>query len=446
MILQPPYWLYKDDDGPAAIPFLPGDADGAKLQAELAEEARLEAVRAQAENLINYREAGRLADQLQAERSGKVDSWAPVDIADLFDTEQQQPEIGEFATDDLSNGGSIFYAGKVNEVHGPSESGKTMFVLAVAAQEVKAGRSVVMIDYEDDGRAIVNRLRYVFGLDRGEIEKHFHYFHPEVAFTEAAFSYIAGIENVSMGIIDAVTEGMSIAGLDGRNENDVATWYNDFPKRLAGLGMGVVIIDHTPNDNASRQIGSQHKKSGVDGVSYTADPIRPFVKGQGGHLRLLIAKDKVGSIRPDSLSQGPGKQYWRGDFRIDKITGSWSLRGVDPSLGPAAEQGKAHDVKNVEVPSPYLAVVLEILAESGEWMSAQAICDWHNQGMDPKDPGRLSRTDPRKRCVKLIAKGLAERRDGGGTVVYRVTPDGLHSANAWANRRLEDGQEELPES
>ncbi len=455
-ILQPDFtgiWADLDEQTKMAIfPHITGEARQTLLdisKQEFDAEARAEFIAKKAEETLLWRDAKREADRLEAEREGAADSWAEQDIDDLFDTEQLQPDIGAFADNELSNGGGIFYSGKVNEIHGPSESGKTMVALAVAAQEIRDDKHVIMIDFEDDGRSIVNRFRYVFGLDREQIVKRFHYFRPDVAFNEKALEHISKIDGATMCIIDAVTEGMSIAQLDGRNENEVAHWYNTFPKKLADLGLGVVLIDHTPQDNHARQIGSQHKKSAVDGVSYTAEPVSPFVKGQRGQLRLKVAKDKPGGVRVDALPQGDGKQYWRGDFRIDGRGAADSPRveitGVDPRAFdiPVAGESLARDVKQVEVPSPYLAVVLEILAESGERMTATAIMDWHNAQLPAKDPRRLSRTDPRKRCVKLIAKGLVERKESGDSVYYKITPDGLHAANAWANRKPEDGQEEL---
>jgi hypothetical protein len=411
------------------------------------EDQREEQLKAKAEEALFWRDVKKEADRLDAERQGAADSWAPQPIADLFDTEQQEPEIGTFYGEDGAGGG-VFYRGKVNEVHGPSESGKTMFVLAVAAQEIEAERHVVMVDYEDDGRAIVNRLRHVFGLERDQVEKYFHYFRPDVPFTDAGFEHITGIGEVSLAIIDAVTESMAVSGLDGRNENEVATWYNEFPKRLATCGMGVVVIDHTPQDNSTRQIGSQHKKSAVDGVSYTAEPVYPFVKGQLGHLRIRVAKDKIGSVRVAALPQGDGKQFWRGDFKIDGRASATGQRVLVSGVTPMSQmtgEGRAHDVKTVTLPSPSQAVVLEILAETTEWMSNDGILKWHNDGLDPKDPKRLGRTAPRKMAVQLIKKGLAERREAGSTVLYRITQDGLHSANVWANRKPEDDQMSIPE-
>lgn len=432
------------------FPMLKGEARRAALNASkgvLDQAAFDEEVTSRAHDALIRRAAQREADRIEAEQAGAADSWAPQPIADLFDTEQQEPEIGMFLSDDGASTGGVFYRGKVNEVHGPSESGKTMFVLAVAAQEIEAERHVVMVDYEDDGRAIVNRLKFVFNLERDQIEKYFHYFRPDTPFGEVGLDHITGIGDVSMCVIDAVTESMAVSQLDGRNENEVATWYNDFPKKLAKAGMGVVVIDHTPQDNSTRQIGSQHKKSAVDGVSYTAEPVYPFVKGQLGHLRIRVAKDKIGSIRVAALPQGEGKQFWRGDFKIDGRPTAVGPRvlvtGVTRQSQMSADTGKARDVKTVTLPSPSEAVVLEILADTGEWMSAQAIMAWHNEQLPDKDPRRLSRTAPRKRAQGLIAKGLTERRDSGASVLYRVTQDGLHSINVWANQRDEDGQNPL---
>ena len=451
-ILQPDFsgiWADLDETTRQAIfPHVNGEAREQLLAISrqvFDETARAKVIAEKAAENLLWRDVKKEADRLDAERLGAGDSWAAQDIASLFDTDQQKPEIGCFADGDGAERG-VFYRGKVNEVHGPSESGKTMFVLAVAAQEIIAERHVAMVDYEDDGRAIVNRLRYVFGMQREQIEKYFHYFRPDTPFGEAGLSNITGIGEVSMCIIDAVTESMSVSGLDGRNENEVATWYNEFPKKLATAGMGVIIIDHTPQDNHQRQIGSQHKKSAIDGVSYTAEPVHPFVKGQLGGLRLRVAKDKIGSIRSAALPGGEGKQYWRGDFRIDgrqtPDSPRLELTGVDAHGTPSGDQGKAHDVKSVELPPEYLTPTMMVLADDGAWLSAQAIGKTMGLGMSKKD---ASRAQPRTYCNRLmkLSPPLVERRESGTAVHYRITEAGKHAANAWANKIVKDAQEAL---
>jgi DNA-binding transcriptional ArsR family regulator len=449
-ILQPDFtsvWADLDEETRAAVfPMIKDEARRAIID-DLAkaheEKTRAEWINEKAAETLLWRDAKREADRLEAERSGAEDSWAPQPIADLFDTDQQVPEIGSFLGEDMTPSGGVFYRGKVNEVHGPSESGKTMFVLAVAAQEIEAERHVVMIDYEDDGRSIVNRLRHVFNMEREQIEKYFHYFRPDTPFTQAGMDHIAGIGDVSMCIIDAVTESMAVSQLDGRNENEVATWYNDFPKKLATLGMGVVLIDHTPQDNHNRQIGSQHKKSAVDGVSYTAEPIYPFVKGQLGHLRIRVAKDKIGTIRQAALPQGDGKQYWRGDFKLDgrpTATGPRVLvSGVTP-IHQAAES-KARDVKTVKECPKGLQPMLNVLAEDGEWFSTRELSKAIGRDDDTKDPA-LARTY----ATRLVKLGLVDRDARGKSVYFKISEEGKHTANAVANDQRFDHEETLDDA
>lgn len=441
LILQPRELTAEELEACADTPdFLPGDPLGEEFFAAMEKAARDAAILQQAEAMLLYRETVRVADRLERERSGAENSWAFVDLDDLFDTEQELPTVGAFHLGDTSNGGGVFYRGKVNEIHGPSESGKTMVLLHVVAQEIKAGRHAAMVDFEDGGQAIVNRLRHVFGLTREEIVKQFHYLRPETAFGEAGYQALAGIDNLAIVVVDAVTESMSIEGLDGRNENEVAAWYNSFPKKVAHLesNPAVVVVDHTPQSDSGRQIGSQHKKSAIDGVSYTAEPIHPFVKGGRGQLRLRVAKDKPGGVRPDALPGEEGKQFWRGDFKIDGKTNPTQpiveLWGVDPKLldgGASDGESKARDVVAPQLPPPALGPILMALADDGEWMSKADIDRAIGASGDEKDRTRTQ-------ANRLARTAMVEKKDFSGTVKYKITPDGIHSANAWvAHKRAE---------
>lgn len=402
----------------------------------------------QAEQNLFFREANRLTDELEWKRSGAADSWAPISIGDLWDTEQQRPEVGSFDLDSESNGGGVFYRGKVNEVHGQSESGKTMLLLAVAAQEVRAGNNVIMIDFEDDGRAIANRLRYVFGLTREEAEKHFHYFRPSEAFNERGMQAISNVVDPSFCIIDAVTESMSIAGLNGREENDVATWYNTFPKKIAELGPAVALVDHTPQGVSERAIGSQHKKAAIDGVSYSVEVVHPMIKGQSGQLRILVAKDKIGSIRAEALPQGEGRQYWRGDLHIDSsapnVPAKVRLRGVVPTLFQVNEEGVAVPGRTTEH-VPDISALEEkhrdVLVELAEWadgIQPSYITDALNKGREKGSDGYWGRTTARSILDKVLRRqGLVEPVGAG---VWKVTGKGRHAANAVALERSRDPQ------
>lgn len=389
-----------------------------------------EVARLAGDNLL-YRDAKRAADRLERERNGAASSWEWVDLGELYDKPQQAAEVGSYA-----GTGGVFYTGKVNEVHGGSESGKTMFVLAVAAQEIKAGNSVVMYDFEDDAGSIVGRLRFAFGLTREEIDKHFRYANPLVGMEQEDIDRIASLERPTMCIIDAVTESMAIDGLNGRIEAEVAAWYHSFPKRLAKIGtMAVVLIDHTSKTDPTQSLGSQHKKSAVDGVSYTAESVHPFVKGELGRLRIRVAKDKIGSIRPAAArgSQQKDGQRWRGDFVLDsrgdtatwEVT-TWQEDEAGASLTQPAE-APATLPTITEDRMPYLRALSTF---SDEMATASDIADKINEAAGSKVTYRQL---ARRMMIKLkedrvAAHPVKRTRDGDAVedkAKWIITPTGV---------------------
>lgn len=452
MILQPAIaavWADLPDEARMALfPLLQGEERRQALDAsreDFESAARQEQIEKGARDTLLYWDITREAKRLDRERQGAADSWKRQQIADLFDEEQQEPEVGAFDLDDTSNGGHLFYAGKVNEIHGPSESGKSMVLLAVAAQEMRAGRNVAMVDYEDDGKSIVNRLRWVFGLTRELIEQHFYYFNPETPLGDEGLEELKGAADASLFIIDAVTEAMSVEGLDGRNENEVAAWYNLLPKKVAAWGPAVVVVDHTPIDSPQRQIGSQHKKSGITGVSYTAEPVFPFTRGGKGMLRLRVAKDRPGGVRAAALPAGEGKQHWRGDFVIDgTMTPSSprvSLRGVDPaatgqSQRPVSTEQPEEPEEDFEPLTERQLVYLKALSAAGVY--GRTMAEVYADEEIPKTE-KPNRQHPRKVLVDQLGnRGYTEPvpKEKGR---WRVTPRGA----AKILQQEKDAQERL---
>src|SRR5690606_27152934 len=123
---------------------------------------------------------------------------------------------------------------------------------------------------------------------------------------------------------------------------------------------------------------------------------------------------KIGSIRQAALPQGEGKQFWRGDFKIDgrpTATGPRVLvSGVSPQA--PADTGKARDVKTVIDCPPYLAPILCALADDGEWLSTRALA---------KAAGDIGADTARTYANRLCAAGLAEKSMQGKSAYFRVT-------------------------
>lgn len=370
--LQPAPWLYKGEE-PDAPEFAPGDPDGTKTVAGIAFQTDV-AIQLRARQV--NREAARQDRRKQLEALGET-GWQRPSLREAYEQLEggrQQPDIGQWRRtlnqDDAllhgsaeGDGHGILYSRKVNLIFGPSESGKSMFSFAIVAQEIQAGRHVVIIDFEDDQYGFVARMT--------DLGVHVEEFDPEGAKPGGAYYYPArlGMEDddfalvkthidthqgaddrVSLVVIDATTEAMSADGLNPDKAVEVAQWMASMPKRFATLGPGVAVIDHTGHENADRVQGSQHKKSGVDGVSLKVKRTQTFIPGRGGAAGIYIAKDRPGSIREQSVAADPdkpGDQEWRGAFVMNPPGGDhrdpFAMIGRHPSDLDRAPGGKEEE-------------------------------------------------------------------------------------------------------
>lgn len=212
----------------------------------------------------------------------------------------------------------LIYSGKINDVHGDSEAGKSWFALHIAVQEMSESRNqVIYLDFEDDAGSVYQRL-IDLGCSEDTIRSHFTYINPTNklnSFEQPGYlSLIATTAPHTLAVVDGVTEAMALEGLTGRDEGEVAKWHSIVTKPLAAAGWGVLTIDHTPHGE-TRAIGSQHKKSAITGVSYLLDSIAQFAPGQNGMARLKIEKDRPGWCRQNAE---PGSRpQWYGDFTLD---------------------------------------------------------------------------------------------------------------------------------
>ena len=352
--LQPPCVLIKIDDPDwDAPPFLPGDPDGSKFTRGVAFQTEVDIRR---RTLAVNREAARQDRREQLKALGET-GWQFPSLRRAHEElggQSQQPDIGHWSRtlsrDEAAlyggsegDGHGILYSRKVNLIFGPSESGKSMFAFSIAAQEVQEGRHVVIIDFEDDQYGLVARLTDL-GLDIEEIDPGgtkpggVYYIPARLGMEEDDFALIreriaahADTDNrVSMVLIDAVTEAMAADGLNPDKAVEVAQWAATMPKRFAACGPGVAIIDHTNLTDTDRAGGSQHKKSMLDGVSLKISRKQSFIRGRGGAASVYVAKDRIGSIREQSLAAATGEMEYRGTFAMNPDGDPFAMIGRNP--------------------------------------------------------------------------------------------------------------------
>lgn len=227
-------------------------------------------------------------------------SWEPVDLSPYLDGTYTPESPALLHRED---GQALLYRGRVHSFHGESESGKSWVALVEAARLLQAGEPVLFLDFEDTASGAVERLR-ALGVSRESFGL-LTYLSPQAkpdAFdgSGSAFEELLA-RPYALAIIDGLTEALSLWGLDGRHEGEVAPWYRRVPKRIAkDTGAAVVIVDHVTKDRDGRgrmPLGTQHKMAAVDGAAFVVEPVEPLGRGLRGVICLRLGKDRRGGLR-----------------------------------------------------------------------------------------------------------------------------------------------------
>jgi len=227
-------------------------------------------------------------------------TWGPIDLR-AFLSGDILPTVPTLLPRD--DGLFLLYPGLVNSIYGESESGKSLLIQAEAARIIMSGQKVLFIDNESDPKSVVERMR-AFGATEEAITEYFHYVRPEASINSpveaAAFEALLGDE-YALVAIDGVTDALGLFGYSTVDNDNVARWFKDVPKKLASrTGAGVVLVDHVtknPHDRGRFAIGAQAKLAEVTGAAYIVEVVQPLGRGCTGVIKLWIAKDRPGAVR-----------------------------------------------------------------------------------------------------------------------------------------------------
>jgi hypothetical protein len=251
-------------------------------------------------------------DDLTTTTADDVDAaspWEPVDLTDALTGRDIPPPTILARTD----GTCLLYPGRVHWLFSEPEGCKTWTMLVAATQVLLNGDRVLWVDFEDDDRGIVARLR-ALGLADRIIGERFVYLRPDEALYDRHGRALTGcltLERIlaerifALSVIDGVSEAMQTEGLDPMENPDVARWMRRLPRRIANTGAAVGCLDHVVKDREGRgryAIGGQHKLAGVTGSAYRLDVVRPLARALGGEpttgiVTLTVTKDRPGYVR-----------------------------------------------------------------------------------------------------------------------------------------------------
>lgn len=247
-------------------------------------------------------------------------TWAPQDLRSVLDGSYRPPQPTVGRRDD---GVGLFYPGRMNSVASESEAGKTWFALIACLQEINDGNHVLYVDFEDDAGGVVGRLLCLGGVPADILER-FHYVRPENQMGPVDAVDLEGVLQLgpTLAIVDGVTEGMSLFGLELKDNTDIAKFGRLLLRPLMNSGAAVVTLDHVVKSSENRgrySIGGVHKLNGLNGVMYMLENHRPFGIGVTGKSIIRVAKDRPGQIRKNGLSHSSG-MHWYADLVVKSET------------------------------------------------------------------------------------------------------------------------------
>ncbi|WP_158604500.1 AAA family ATPase [Nocardioides mangrovicus] len=200
-----------------------------------------------------------------------------------------------------SDGQCLLYPGSTHSLASEPEAGKSWLALAICVQEIKAGRPVVYLDYEDGPVGISQRL-VALGATAEDLAG-FTLIHPQdgasgddvTRLCEAVTAH-----HVSLVVLDGITEAFTLQGLSNENNQDAASFFGFLPNRLAQAGAAVLLLDHEvkrSNDRGRFALGAGHKLAAIRGAAFKLRSRERFSIGRSGSSELYVVKDRPGAVR-----------------------------------------------------------------------------------------------------------------------------------------------------
>lgn len=304
------------------------------------------------------------SEPLAAQGEAPLSSWDTVDLGPFLDGTYRPPRP---ALLHRSDGLALFYPGLTHAVYGETESAKSWIVLLACAQEIRAGRHVLMIDLESDPGFTVHRLR-LMGCTPDEIKALFHYVGPWAKpSTEddlQAWFWRTLNRPYSLAVIDAMSGALGLYGLKSKDDDDITTFYRAMPELIVQrTGAAVVTVDHVIKDKETRgrwPSGSERKVSALTGAAFSVRRSEPFGEGQRGSSEVWIAKDRAGGLRGHAGASDRDGMQQIGVFLLDSSSPAVFTCQIDPP--PVDEDEREQSVAE--------AIRVELIAHPGSTTSA----------------------------------------------------------------------------
>jgi hypothetical protein len=274
-----------------------------------------------------------------ADEAAVEHTWRRLDLVALGSAQPQPPEIG-----------GLIYGGKRVVISGEDDSGKTMLMAGIAADELDAGRGVVWVDTDDMGAsALLERLR-AFGADDDTIRSRFAYLQPEEALTDAARDDVLAMLaelHARLLVTDAFNASLVLHGYNPHATDHVEAFWQRVVAPFCHAEVAVVLTDHVVKQDKARgrySYGSERKATGSD-LHLGLKVIDPFGRGKRGAAKIRVHRDRIGFLQRPS----PGTFALNSDPETGRLT--WQIEASHER----SEEGEFRPTRYMEKVSDYLA-------------------------------------------------------------------------------------------
>ena len=315
-----------------------------------------------------------------------------------------------------SDGLALFPTG-VGYIFGDSGDGKSWLMQVAALQQMRQGRAVVWVTYEDPNETeIVERLR-LLGATEADLD-HLHLFTPDNAFGVLTFElarYCRQVDAVLV-VLDSVGEANAVEGVNEDKDAEWGPWARFTLRRLYDLAISddwdeaegtapcsslvVVPIDHSTKskDNPHFPSGTKRKRAMVTGLMVSVNVREPFGQDVAGRVQLICSKDRTGRFRRGEIVA---------EIVLDATAVPYDVTIYPPKAGQEMAAAKKRNATDR---------VLEVLSNTDQSLTAEEIRRIANSDTN-KQPGEgdLAATTVRNALSKVSGVKKEQEPTGVGT-------------------------------
>ena len=367
--------------------------------------------------------------QAQSQTAAETAQTTPQQQSGQQSTEQQQPaRQGSWGAIDLTawatgnpnpapdllirvDGVGLLYRGRINDLHGEPESGKSLIAQYVTAESLINNMICAYIDFEDNAGSILQRLRLMgvpddIILDQTRLTYHNPTGSPLDGPNLEQFRQIIDADN-DLIVIDGLNNMLSGIGLDQDKAADIATLYTSILKPMSAAGACVLLVDHVVKNRDGQgrfAAGSIQKLAQIDGASYYVYPSRPLGRGMRGEITLKLAKDRNGYLGEHCAPPNNKNDRLREAARIS--VDSTNHERMEVTVGKPTNLPIAGEPADTR-PTWVMQKVSEVLKRDGGWCGVNKVYLWLKE-----DHVGARKSTVSEALEELRAAGHVEERSG----------------------------------